>query len=420
MLNPRSPLDTFPYPTGTDPKRIMKLNKFAMLFIVAASLNLLARAASTLYFTSSQSSWIGRGQTVNLSSAQGIHFSAHSESGHTLFAFINSDAWELSLSTGDGSPFAVGTYTNTQRFGFQPGMPVMEFTGSNRYADLLNGWFNVLSVTQSNGSITSMAVDFLQCDEGSTSNWVRGAFRYNSDYPVSLTRLASMQQELVPRLTDNIESAVLHFPECSQVNFRPDAAVECANVLIRAGRGSACEEMKRLAHRQWPSIQQQEQVNRNICLLCRLVFDNKNSSEHLRAPRVGLSSGGGTYEPNDEKTWPYLPFAITNGVPLCMTSAFLGSGMPDQAADYLAYCASNGVFRAHLFPEPTAISSSNALKQVISSSAWKALNSRPGASHLAEENAEADLWKEIKNMQTPASAPTTPRGHGLEVYTPMD
>jgi hypothetical protein len=140
-------------------------------------------------------------------------------------------------------------------------------------------------------------------------------------------------------------------------------------------------------------------------------------------PTRGTFQRRGYYEPNDEQTWPYLPFAITNGVPLCMTSAFLGSGMLDQAADYLADCASNGVFRTHLFPVPTAISSSNALQQVISSSACKALNSRRGASHLADENAEADLWKEVKNMQnkaSPANAPTTSRVHGLEVYTPLD
>jgi hypothetical protein len=60
----------------------------------------------------------------------------------------------------------------------------MEFAGEGRGNDIDTGWFNVLAVTQSGGVITSMAVDFVQYDEGDVNNWVRGAFRYNSAIPV--------------------------------------------------------------------------------------------------------------------------------------------------------------------------------------------------------------------------------------------
>lgn len=146
-------------------------------------MNLTVSAQSILYFTSSPGSWVGRGQTLTLSSAQGDNFLVLSETGF-VNVLINSATWNLELGTADGSPFAVGTYTNAQRAGPQPGIPQMVFSGESRGDDVDTGWFDVLEVTQSGGVISSMAVNFLQYDEGITNNWVSGAFRYNSDIPV--------------------------------------------------------------------------------------------------------------------------------------------------------------------------------------------------------------------------------------------
>ena len=169
--------------------------------------------------------------------------------------------------------------------------------------------------------------------------------------------------------TNDIETAVLRFPELPAWKFRPDIAVECANTLIQIGRDSACDQLKHLADKRWESIEQHEKVNEYICLLCRLVFVSKGPSESLRAPRLG-ALGGVPYGSMDSRAWPYLPFAITNGVPLSMTSGYMGSGVAERAGNYLTYCASNGVFRTTPFPVPTASSASNALHQVFLSSAW--------------------------------------------------
>ncbi len=201
--------------------------------------------------------------------------------------------------------------------------------------------------------------------------------------------------------TNDIESVVLRFPEISAWKFRPDIAAECANALIQTGRVSACEQLNQLAHKQWGDIGQQEKVNRNICLLCRLVFANRSSSEFLRGPRLG-ALGQVPYESMDAEAWPYLPFAITNQVPLSVTSGFMLAGVSERAGSYLSYCASNGVFRTTLFPVPTEASTSNALHQVLSSSAWKALKWKDSglgwSIDLDENNTKEMLWKQVENI----------------------
>jgi hypothetical protein len=100
--------------------------------------------------------------------------------------------------------------------------------------------------------------------------------------------------------------------------------------------------------------------------------------------------------------WPFLPFAITNGVPLSMTLGYALAGRPEPAGDYLTYCVSNGVFRTNTFPTPSRASASHALKQVLASPAWKALkweDSGLGWSYSLDEGyAREMLWKQVENM----------------------
>lgn len=213
--------------------------------------------------------------------------------------------------------------------------------------------------------------------------------------------------------TNDVERAVLRFPEISAWKFRPDIAVGCANTLIQAGRDPACEQLKQLAQKQWEDLGQQEKANQNICLLCRLVFADKSSSEFLRAPRLGALENVPS-ESMDAQGWPYQPFAITNDVPLSITGGYMGTGVPERAGNYLTYCLSNGVFRTAAFPVPTALSGSNALHQVLSSPAWKALKWKDSglgwSIELDEDNTKEMLWKQVENManKTPTTQSANP------------
>jgi hypothetical protein len=142
--------------------------------------------------------------------------------------------------------------------------------------------------------------------------------------------------------------------------------------LILAGRDSACDQLRHLTDKKWDGIEQQEKANRNICFICRLIFVGKSASEPLPPPRLGALQMM-PYESMKPEDWPYLPFAITNQVLLSMTLGYAGAGVPERAGNYLSYCVSNGVFRAKPFPVPTPTTASNALNQIILSSAWKGL-----------------------------------------------
>jgi hypothetical protein len=206
--------------------------------------------------------------------------------------------------------------------------------------------------------------------------------------------------------TNDAETVVLRFPNVAAWQFRPDIAVECANSLVLAGRESACDQLRQLADKKWEAIDQQEKVNRNICFICRLIFTSCSDSEPLRPPRLGGLQGV-PYESMKPEAWPYLPFAITNEVPLSMTLGYMGAGVPERARNYLAYCISNGVFRATPFPMPTRPTASNALYQIILSPAWKELrwkDSGPGWSYsLDESDTKETLWQQVANI---TNAPT--------------
>jgi hypothetical protein len=86
--------------------------------------------------------------------------------------------------------------------------------------------------------------------------------------------------------TNRINEAILAFPKISAWEFRPDEAVRSANVLIGAGRESACSALKRAGNATW-DIPEDYEVDQKVCHLCRLVFAPRTGGESLRAPRLG-------------------------------------------------------------------------------------------------------------------------------------
>jgi hypothetical protein len=99
-----------------------------------------------------------------------------------------------------------------------------------------------------------------------------------------------------------------------------------------------------------------------------------------------------------EKAWPTLPFVIQDGIPLSVCQGYILSGMPERAESYLAYCRSNGVFRAAPFSRVTRQSASHALHQLYDSTAWKRLKWKDGGVDWSYDLSE-EYTKELLQMQ---------------------
>ncbi|HXD01192.1 MAG TPA: hypothetical protein VN048_17775 [Verrucomicrobiae bacterium] len=193
--------------------------------------------------------------------------------------------------------------------------------------------------------------------------------------------------------SNDVEQAILSFPNISAWEYRPDEAVRSANTLISAGQNLACAALEKVA--------KTGRGSPNICHLCRLVFIPKSSTEILRAPMLGAPELLPLNSMKDSD-WPHMPFAIVDDVPLSMTLGYSLGGRAERPEDYLAYCLSNGVFRTKPFAGPTSNTASNALNKILKSPAWKALkwkDSGVGWSYtLSEDYAREMLWKQVKNM----------------------
>ncbi|HZR18686.1 MAG TPA: hypothetical protein VFE51_15445 [Verrucomicrobiae bacterium] len=200
--------------------------------------------------------------------------------------------------------------------------------------------------------------------------------------------------------TNHIDQAILAFPKLSAWEFRPDEAVRSANILIAAGRESACSALKRIGNAKW-EFPEDYKVDQKVCHLCRFVFAPRTERGLLRAPRLGAPELLPLHSMKDAD-WPYMPFAIVQDVPLSMTLGYSLEGIPETADSYLTYCMSNGTFRTLLFPMPSTTTASNALHEVLASPAWKALkwkDSGVGLSYtLGEDYAKEMLWKQVENM----------------------
>jgi hypothetical protein len=236
--------------------------------------------------------------------------------------------------------------------------------------------------------------------------------------------------------TNAFQEAILCFPDITADQFRPDQAVRSANVLIRAGKASACAVLRQVApKREWQRLvkvgepdfraqemrseaegrdwRAQEDANKKACFLCRLLFTPRNAAEPLRPPGLGVPML--VTRKMKPQNWPYLPFAIEDDVPLSLTEGYtFEGGIPERGCDYLSYCLANGVFRTEPFPEPTPLTASNALVRVLTSSWWKAQKwnaPEPGVTWLhplsdseagdLKTSAAETLWEQVRNMPNP-------------------
>lgn len=174
-----------------------KLFTLAPLLILCSTLSLGLHAdvslqnetpsRSIIYFISPDSGhdYVSQRSKI-LHDTDGI-FSIENSSNNTDAVTINyrgSEYWHLTFSSPKGTSLIPGIYKNAERHPFNsPKKPGLDIGGQGRGCGRSKGEFEVLDLKRDDkGSITSIAVNFLQsCDGGAA---MIGTVRYNSQVPI--------------------------------------------------------------------------------------------------------------------------------------------------------------------------------------------------------------------------------------------
>jgi hypothetical protein len=169
----------------------MRIGKgFFGALALTAFIPLSAFSATSLNYTSSPSSWVGGGQTVEVDPSMGFAFNVQRNFDHGVSFAINDFAsnpdfqatrwWYLDFAAPLGATLAPGVYDGATRFPFQGANAGLSFDGNGRGDNQLTGSFDVLSVAyDAAGNVLSFDATFTQFDENDPAWWNTGEIRYN-------------------------------------------------------------------------------------------------------------------------------------------------------------------------------------------------------------------------------------------------
>lgn len=146
-----------------------------------------AHATSTLYLNSQPGDYIGGGVQTTLTDGDGSFTYADSANvvSISFMSTDNSQWWYLHFASPQNTTLANGPYVGATRWPFQsPTLPGQDISGDGRGCNMSSGLFVVRQiVTDGQGNIISLAIDFEQYCDGATAALL-GGIRYNSSVPL--------------------------------------------------------------------------------------------------------------------------------------------------------------------------------------------------------------------------------------------
>jgi hypothetical protein len=175
--------------------RTTSLVAFAYVVLGYVATSRAAEQIDALYFESSPSSWIGQGQTVDLSGPPGTmgYYRYYQQGAYTNSIHFSLGGWNLALVGDNYTAPQVGFYDDATRWPFMDNGAGLALTGHGRGNNTLSGLFEVFeAVYATDGTLISFAADFTQYDEQNTSRWNIGSVRYNSSVPIPVPEPASL------------------------------------------------------------------------------------------------------------------------------------------------------------------------------------------------------------------------------------
>jgi len=174
---------------------MMKNNLLSITIIMSAFVTA-ANATTALYYFSEPGDWIGQGETVWVTPADGFDFNVSRNFDNGISFDINNfndstvpiqdqQWWHLDFSAPFNADLVVGPYEGATRFPFQDvSEPGLSFSGNGNGCNTLTGRFDILEVSYAPaGDVQQFSANFEQhCEGGDPALF--GQIRYNSLAPI--------------------------------------------------------------------------------------------------------------------------------------------------------------------------------------------------------------------------------------------
>jgi hypothetical protein len=167
-----------------------------LLFVLFSAQAVEAELITALFYKGSPEGWVGAGETVLVTPADGFEFFVEPWYAGVINVWVsdfqtNPDFWSarwwsLQLASPYQQVLGVGRYERARRWPFQENFqPGLNFDGNGRGNNVLVGCFEIFELDLApDGSVAALAVDFIQYDEGIKTWWTIGGVRYQSQIPI--------------------------------------------------------------------------------------------------------------------------------------------------------------------------------------------------------------------------------------------
>lgn len=143
------------------------------------------------------------------------------------------------------------------------------------------------------------------------------------------------------------------------LNYKVDPYIETARKLQALGKEKAIRKLLDLA--------EDEEQDRKIFILCRMLFSQRGTSLFERPALGGASFFGGT----NYADWLLEPIEIVDGIPFVVVKGYHSIGQALPARHYIMYCFQMCDWNVYQYQQKSFQQKREALKKLLASPKWK-------------------------------------------------
>lgn len=143
--------------------------------------------------------------------------------------------------------------------------------------------------------------------------------------------------------------------------YRIDPYIAYAIRLQKMGRDAACQELLEVAKNDSKQLK-----NRQIAILCRMLFCKRTNSSFTRPGLGGAHFLGGS----NYSDWQLEPIELIDGAPFAISTGYTILGRAESGLSYLNYCIANCDWNSFLYRELQTSDKRTAMAKLLTSDKW--------------------------------------------------